>query len=1114
MASPRIGRPVGRYGLLLAAVLSALAAASRAADHSWRPQIHDAPPDVAATAKRLSHPPGTVVELVASEPQLANPVAFCFDEQGRIYVAETFRLGEGATDNRAHLYWLKDELAAVTVRDRVRMFERYLPPDVLHRFRTAEDRVRLLLDRDGDGSYETARVFAGGFHRLEDGIGAGLLARRGQVFYACIPHLWLLRDRDGDGTADTRRRLFSGFGVHVAFIGHDLHGLSLGPDGRLYFSIGDRGFNVTTPDGRRLYYPHTGAVLRCELDGSNLEVVHVGLRNPQELAFNRFGDLFTGDNNSDGGDRARIVRIVWGGDSGWTIGFQYAPEPVPRGMWNYEKLWYPADENTGRHIVPPIANLGNGPSGLAYNPGLTALPEGYEDHFFLCDFRGQIPISGIYSFRLVPEGAAYRLDDVQRFVWNVCATDCTFGWDGAFYILDWVEGWEKPGRGRIYRVAVPGRLQDPALRRTAQLVSEGFDARPVSELVELLAYPDQRIRIEASIALAARQADGRRALHHVAADANRPLMARLHAIWGLGMLARRGDRAAARHLAELVNDQQAEIRAQAAKMLGESGQRDLAAALSNLVLDVSLRVRFFATIAAAQLRYPDIRDRVLRLASEHADRDPYLRHAAVLYLAKTCCARELAAFRTHRERPVRLAALLALRRQRSSATARYLEDPDPSIVTEAVRAIYDVPIRPAFQYLLALEISNLPEPAQLRLLLAHRRAARAQNAETLAQVAVDPQFSTLVRQFALRLLGSWATEQWQDPVLGLYRPIAAGEVTDARRALLARLNQLLGQDAEGVQVAAIHALVACEARQACGLLRALVRQEDRPPAVRAEALRALGKLNASDAQPEAIAAMYADSPLVRAAAIEALATIAPDMAVEAIDRLIHSERSSVEEKQAALRALAKIRSHEADRIVRRCMNRILRGEVPIELQLELLEVAEERAKADPSIRQLLQRYRQRVEQLPPIERYAFALRGGSAERGREVFFGNAAVACLRCHKVHAIGGDVGPDLTDIGAKRDRLSILRAIVDPDAEIAEGYESVVLLLDDGRIVTGVLRREDADEIELATAEGSIIKVEKRRIEARRRGPSAMPSDLVDRLSPRELRDLIEFLATLGR
>src|SRR5438876_668920 len=91
-------------------------------------------------------------------------------------------------------------------------------------------------------------VFATGFNQLEDGTAAGVLALRGDVYFANIPNLWLLRDTNGDGKADFRKVLHTGFGVHYEISGHDLHGLRLGPDGRIYFSIGDRSLNVTTPD--------------------------------------------------------------------------------------------------------------------------------------------------------------------------------------------------------------------------------------------------------------------------------------------------------------------------------------------------------------------------------------------------------------------------------------------------------------------------------------------------------------------------------------------------------------------------------------------------------------------------------------------------------------------------------------------------------------------------------------------------------------------------------------------------------------------------------------------------------------------------------------------------
>ena len=306
--------------------------------------------------------------------------------------------------------WLDDDLACRTVADRVAMYRKFLGKG-FEDFKVEHERVRQIVDRDHDGKADTATVFADGFNDPAAGIGAGLLARKGEVWYACIPWLWKLRDTTGAGKATERSLLHEGYGVHVGFLGHDLHGLRMGPDGMLYFSIGDRGFNVTTREGRQLAVPDTGSVLRCNPDGTGLEVFATGLRNPQELAFDQFGNLFTCDNNSDSGDRARWVYVVEGGDSGWRIGYQFIEEPVSRGPWNEEMLWDPRRAAQAAYLVPPVANISDGPSGLTYDPGVSLLPERYKDHFFLVDFRGGSGQSGIRSFAVKPKGASFELVD-------------------------------------------------------------------------------------------------------------------------------------------------------------------------------------------------------------------------------------------------------------------------------------------------------------------------------------------------------------------------------------------------------------------------------------------------------------------------------------------------------------------------------------------------------------------------------------------------------------------------------------------------------------------------------------------------------------------------------
>ena len=490
---------------LLALFSGLMVSANPQAPSNYNPPLAKASDEAQKAISRFRRDKGLLIEVWAAEPMLAQPVCFAFDEKGRCYVAETFRHSNGVTDNRGHMNWLDEELAARTVADRVALYRKDAGKRFKDVYETQRQRIRLLQDSTGSGKADQSTVFSDDFGRAEDGIGAGLLARKGNVYFTCIPDLWLLKDTKGTGKADVRESLATGFGVHVAFIGHDLHGLRMGPDGKMYFSCGDRGFNVKTKEGKVLYYPDTGGVLRCDPDGANLEVVHIGLRNPQELAFDNYGNLFTVDNNSDSGDRARWVYIVEGGDSGWRIGYQYGSDMHDgtvrqgnRGPWNYEKLWHPEHAGQPAYIVPPLKNFADGPSGFCHYPGI-GLSDRYRGHFFLCDFRGSSGGSGVWSFATKPKGASFEMVDEHQFIWSILATDCDFGPDCAFYISDWVEGWNLNGKGRLYKVSDPEQQKKSEVAGAKQILADGFDKRSAEELLKLLEYPHQQIRMEVAI---------------------------------------------------------------------------------------------------------------------------------------------------------------------------------------------------------------------------------------------------------------------------------------------------------------------------------------------------------------------------------------------------------------------------------------------------------------------------------------------------------------------------------------------------------------------------------------------------------------------------------------
>ena len=455
----------------------------------YTPRIAAASAEAQDSRANFRVPLGMDLTLWAAEPDLANPVAFDVAADGRVYVAETFRQEtEGVPDNRSFPEFLEKDLRTVTVEERG---ENYLSshPEFLEQWTDQEERIRVLWDEDGDGRSDVSKVFARGFNDLLDGTGAGVLAVGPDLYFTCIPKLWKLTDADRDGVAEDGLAMHHGYGPRIAFRGHDLHGLVIGPDERLYFSVGDRGYHVITQEGVLLSEPGRGAVFRCELDGSGLEVFAHGLRNPQELAFDDYGNLFTVDNNCDAGDRARLIYLVEGGDSGWSMNFQYLGD---RGPWMPEGWWKPRDqvEDQAAFLNPPIANVTSGPSGFVHYPGV-GLPDKYANSFFICDFTGGSGSSGIRRLMLEPDGAGWKLAAQEEFLWGMLVTDVAFGPDGSFWALDWVYGWTGEGKGRIWRGAFEEARSDLA-RETAALLSEDLSSCADQGLLALFAHPDRR----------------------------------------------------------------------------------------------------------------------------------------------------------------------------------------------------------------------------------------------------------------------------------------------------------------------------------------------------------------------------------------------------------------------------------------------------------------------------------------------------------------------------------------------------------------------------------------------------------------------------------------------
>ena len=1216
---------------LLSAALPLLAAEPAAGANSKAKVKDDKTPVGVSTAdspetskKRLVVAPGLKVDLWAAEPLIENVVNFSFDEQGRAYVVETGRRRTSVFDIRSYREWVDADLSFRTPWDRAEFFRTNVSqenPAFMRQLGSAKqggfrdfnrdgrldwrdlevesERIKLVWDSTGSGVADKSAVFADGFNTSISGVAAGVLARRGEVYFTSIPDVWRFKSSEfgvsssgsapgsAFGTHNPKLRtpnskLATGFGVHIAYGGHDMHGLKFGPDGKLYWTIADRGAALTNlartlnPDLDYLlkFFPDTGAVFRSNPDGSELEVVAIGLRNPQELAFDDFGNLFTADNNADGGDKARWVHIVEGADYGWRYGWQHLPK---LGAWNAEMLWGLAPSNTALSYPPPVAHIGHGPAGIAHYPG-TGLPDTFRDCFFYADFPG-----GIRYFRLEPSGASFKVANAGKWLesnspderegkllWNLYPTDIEFGPDGGAYVLDWVAGWEKTGKGRIWRVHDPAVDAGKEVQEAKRLLAADLHRVSGSEITRLLGHADARIRLEAQSVMALSPLRSSAPSASRAAKARmvetalkgRTQLERLHAVWALGefestqhawgkayrereklpVIERTGS-LAFEPILSLLRDKDSKLREQMAHVLGNACPPKAYPELLSLLRDSDIRVRFYAAQSLGKLGKREAVRPLLDLLRANADQDATIRHAAVHALVRIGDTDALLAAAKDSSASVRLGACLALRRLMHPGIAQFLDDSDPRIVLESARAIADLPIEPALPQLAAKvgqtsslsSIVPVPAPAvgQLakakaeksggtpdllheftlrRALNANFRLGQPTNALALATFAARGDASEALRVEALEMLADWPQPSGRDKITGLWRPLTPRDAQPAA-ALRPLAPALLVAKGTAIPTAALAAIEKLTLTDLAPSLAALVTDTKRPPEVRAAALRTLGHsaFRTPHSALFAAALKLALTDPTEALRKEASRLSAASGGPDALARLAATlQTGTLGERQSALQSLAGLKGKEADDALRKALTHLLEGKLPPALHLDLLEAAAQRTS--PSIKDRLAQFEAKRDAKDPLAKWRECLTGGDAKAGRALFHERAEAACARCHKLHGEGGDVGPDLAGLAAKRGRDYVLESIVLPNRVIAPGFESLLVTLKNGQTVAGLVKAETGDELTLNSPEDGLLKLKKADITKRTATLSPMPESLIEVLTKREIRDLVEFLSAV--
>lgn len=1072
---------------------------------------------------------GLSLQLWGIDSLVISPIAIDIDDHGRLYYTTTNRQKHSEFDIRGHRDWEIPSISLQTVEDRRAFLHKELSPENSHRNKWLEDlngdsshdwrdltiekeNVYRLEDLSGDGVADQSQLVVDDFNDEVTDVAGGVLSDGDDLYVAVAPDLWRMKDRNKDGIADEKTSISHGYGIHVGFSGHGMSGVEMGPDGRIYWQIGDIGFNGKGPDGQKWEHPNSGVIARSNPDGSDFEIFAHGIRNTHEFVFDEYGNLISEDNDGDHpGEKERLVYIVNGSDAGWRSNWQYGKyrDPLNNGykVWMDEKMYLPRFEGQAAYITPCISNFVSGPAGMVYNPG-TALSAAYKNTFFIAEFVGNPSGSGIHSFKLKPKGATFELGEHKKILGGVLPTGLDFGPDGALYLADWIDGWDTHHYGRIWKLDDQNAAATAIRKEVKELLAADFSERKDAALGELLKNPDMRVRMKAQFELAKRKGKGAE-IFQAALQPTQPQLARIHGIWGLSQLARQ-DKKYATALLPLLKDGDTEIKAQAAKWLGDLRYAEAGAALVPLLKDTASRVRFFAAEALGRMKHEAAVQPVIAFLEANNDEDAYLRHAGSLALARIGKAEPVVALSSHPSRAVRIAAVVALRRMAHPGIANFLQDADEFVVTEAARGINDDLSIPAALPALAglLNTTKFTNEALLRRVIsANLRTGTEEVAlPNLIKYALTESAPPAMRAEAIDVISVWANPSVLDRVDGRLRGPAPKKASKVTTLSTEALTALLKNKALPVRISAAKAINHLHIKAAAPDLLAAV-QRDAEAAMRVEALKALVTIQDERLEPAIKHALADKEKKVRVAGLDLLEkmNIPKNVMVTLLTDVINSK--TMEEKQAAVLTLGRLPLENSQATFETLLNTMESGKLGPDIYLELGEALDS-TRSQP----LIARYKAISGKLSPGElmaSYASSLQGGDPQRGRQIFYRNQNAQCMKCHAYDDRGGNAGPRLNGIAGRISREQILEALIDPGKRLAPGFGMVTLELKDGKKISGVIQDENKTGITIKEGLDANKTIAAADIVKKNYAPSSMP-DMKAVLSKKEIRDVVSFLA----
>ncbi len=380
--------------------------------------------------KGLQIDPELEITTFATEPMLKNPTNMDIDSKGRVWITEAFN---------------------------------YRPAIAGNPVNPAGDRIIILEDTNGDGKADNEKVF---YQSPELNAPLGIAVLDSMVIVAQSPYIWKFFDDNHDDKADRKEIMFQGIGGEQH--DHGAHAFTFGPDGKLYFNLGNEGKQLLDAKGKPVLDQDgdeigpkkykQGMVFRCNLDGSQVECLGQNFRNNFEVAVDSYGAMWQSDNDDDGNKGVRINSVFEHGNYGYTDEMTGEGWYVQRTNMEKEvplQHWHLNDPG----VVPNLLQTGSGsPTGILVYEG-NLLPSKFQNQIIHADAGPNV----VRAYPTKAQGAGYsasilNLVEGVKDQWFRPA-DVTVAPDGSLFIADWYDpgvGGHQAGdqnKGRIYRIS-------------------------------------------------------------------------------------------------------------------------------------------------------------------------------------------------------------------------------------------------------------------------------------------------------------------------------------------------------------------------------------------------------------------------------------------------------------------------------------------------------------------------------------------------------------------------------------------------------------------------------------------------------------------------------------